>query len=99
MVIEQSDIVRQLNGRDAGCLFIVVSTDGQYGCLCDGKGRKLGHPKRKKLKHLQYLTKSDSATAVQLREGLTVQDSQLRRLLAGVRTEYQKFNYEENGGM
>lgn len=33
--------------------FIVIAVDGEYLYLADGKSRRLEHPKRKKIKHVQ----------------------------------------------
>lgn len=41
-------------GRDAGKCFIAVSCEGDYLYLCDGKGRKVQCPKKKKKKHVAF---------------------------------------------
>jgi ribosomal protein L14E/L6E/L27E len=48
-------IVRSAAGRDKGDLQVVVSVDGMFACVCDGKRRPIERPKRKKRKHL-FLT-------------------------------------------
>jgi ribosomal protein L14E/L6E/L27E len=40
-------------GRDKGRSMAVISTDGEYVYLADGGFRTLGHPKKKKTKHVQ----------------------------------------------
>ena len=45
-------VVRSAAGRDKGGLFTVVEVDGDYAMICDGRHRRLEHPKRKKWKHL-----------------------------------------------
>lgn len=45
-------VVRSAAGRDQGGFFAVLSADGVYAVICDGKRRSLDHPKKKKLKHL-----------------------------------------------
>jgi len=40
-------------GRDKGNAFIIISAQGEYVYLVDGKSRRLDSPKRKKIKHLQ----------------------------------------------
>lgn len=55
--MNQFDIARSTAGRDAGKYFVVVKlVDEQYCLICDGKLRKLEKPKKKKVKHLLYIT-------------------------------------------
>ncbi len=93
MDIQKADVVRSLRGRDAGKLFFVLESDGLYALIADGKGRRLEKPKRKKLKHLQFVERSDDRTDMKLRSGEKVTNSELRRALAG------KAGEEEKGGM
>lgn len=45
-------VVRSLAGRDGSGFLVILSTDGRTAAVCDGKRRKLEHPKKKNLKHL-----------------------------------------------
>ena len=53
MEIIEGSIVRSIAGRDKGDLFIVLSREGDFVYLANGELRKVDHPKKKKLKHLQ----------------------------------------------
>ena len=47
-------VVRSTSGREQGRLFFVVKIiDSEYVLIADGKKRKLGKPKLKKVKHLE----------------------------------------------
>ena len=46
------EIVYATAGRDKGKYFLVVSKDENFVYLADGKARKVGTPKKKKLKHI-----------------------------------------------
>lgn len=47
-------VIRVTSGREQGRLFFVVKIiDSQYVLIADGKTRKLGKPKLKKVKHLE----------------------------------------------
>ena len=83
--ISISDIIVSTAGRDQGKLFYVIGTDGVYALIANGKDRKLEHPKRKKLKHVRFVTRTDSRAAVKLRSGERVINSELRRELAAFR--------------
>ena len=53
MEITRGLVVRALAGRDMGGFFVVLSVDGGYAEIADGKRRRLASPKRKNLRHLQ----------------------------------------------
>lgn len=66
-------VVRALAGRDAGKQFVVLSVADQYVLLADGKRRKLEHPKRKNVRHIQLsdrVLSLENATNKQLRKEL-----------------------------
>ena len=46
-------VVRSKAGRDKGRYFIVVGLETEYVYIADGELRKLGKPKRKKIKHVE----------------------------------------------
>jgi len=47
--------VRSLAGHDKGELFVILDAQGEYLILADGKYRTVEKPKRKKIKHVQYM--------------------------------------------
>lgn len=53
MEYTQGQVVYSKSGRDKTLPFVVLSVDGEYLILADGKKRTLEHPKRKKNKHVQ----------------------------------------------
>ena len=95
MDISKSDIVISLNGRAQGKLFYVMHVEDNYALLADGKGRKLENPKRKKLKHVRRVSRTETRVAVKLQNGDKVLNSELRRDLA---TFGQQFNSQNQGG-
>ncbi|SHH71736.1 hypothetical protein SAMN02745823_00712 [Sporobacter termitidis DSM 10068] len=95
MDIERSDIVVALCGRDKGKIFFVVGMEEIYALLCDGKSRRIDKPKRKKLKHVRFESKSDCRTAAKIKNGDKVTNSEVRKALA----EYASIYRGEKGGM
>ena len=83
----RSDIVISTAGRDQGKLFYVIGTEGVYVLLANGKDRKLERPKRKKTKHVRFVTRRESHVAEKLRTGVKVLNSELRRDLAELRED------------
>ena len=92
MNISKGDLVKSLAGHDRGDWFFVVDCDGTYAAVADGKCRKLFHPKRKKLKHVRLIARTDCLSAQRLRAGGEVLDSELRRDLARLRHQNQSHN-------
>ena len=95
MDISKSDIVISTAGRDKDELFYVIETEENFVFIADGKGRKIENPKRKKLKHVRRVTRTDSRVAEKLRNGDKVLNSELRRDLARICHE---FNSQNQGG-
>ena len=95
MDISKSDIVLSLAGRDKGKLFYVMDTEENFVILADGKGRKLENPKRKKLKHVRRVSRTETRVATKILNGDKVLNSELRRDLA---TFGQQFNSQNQGG-
>jgi len=53
MELTKGQVVYSKSGHDKGLPFIVLDLQEDYVFLADGKLRKLEHPKRKKIKHVQ----------------------------------------------
>ena len=85
--ISKSDIIMSIAGRDQGKLFYVIETEGVYVLIANGKDRKLEKPKRKKTKHVRFVTRRESRVAEKLRAGVKVLNSELRRDLAELRED------------
>ena len=77
MDISKADIVASKAGRDQGQFFFVLDTDGEYVYIADGKGRRVEQPKRKKRKHVEKISQTDTRVAEKIRNGdkVTVQMS------------------------
>ena len=50
---EVGQIVYSKSGHDKGGIFVILSVEGEYVYLVDGKNRSLEKPKRKKRNHIQ----------------------------------------------
>ena len=53
--LRRGDVVYSLNGHDSGRYYAVICVEGEYAWIADGKVRKVGAPKKKKVKHLKIL--------------------------------------------
>ena len=77
-----SDLVVSTAGRDQGALYYCIGSDGRYVMLANGTNRTLDAPKRKSLRHVQKVLRSDTNVARRLRAGDKVLNSELRKDLA-----------------
>ena len=73
-------IVFSKRGRDKGASFIILSVEGEYIYLADGKTRQKDKPKKKKLKHVQPTNTISSAIVMAMDSGRLL-DSDLRKAL------------------
>ena len=81
MALCVGDVVRSVNGRDKDAVFFVIAVDGEFAVIADGMRRRLDHPKRKKIKHLQFISPGHSAAAEKLRSSEKVTNKELKRAL------------------
>ena len=82
MDIAKSDIVKAIAGRDAGSLFFVLATEGDFLLLADGKKRRVEHPKRKRRKHVALVESGFGITAERIKGDVKVTNSELRKAIA-----------------
>lgn len=61
--------VKSTAGHDFGQYYVILSMEGEYAYLVDGKIRTLDRPKKKKLKHLAMLPEKNE----ELREKILCQ--------------------------
>ena len=68
MEIAKSNIVRSNAGRDKGKLFVVLAVEGEYLLLADGKSRKVESPKRKKRRHVLFVSAEETRLAEKIKK-------------------------------
>ncbi|MCH5350090.1 MAG: KOW domain-containing RNA-binding protein [Oscillospiraceae bacterium] len=69
-------IVRSAAGRDKGKFMVIVSIEGDFAYIADGRERKLDKPKKKRLKHIRVTNTVVDADCMATDKGL-------RKLLRG----------------
>lgn len=80
--IKIGQIVKSKAGRDKGRIFIVCGIlDEQNVLVCDGDLRKLGSPKKKKIKHLMIYNTVLTEFAFKLQCNENLDDAYVRKLL------------------
>ena len=85
-------IVKSLAGRDGGRLFVVSALAGEgYVYITDGRTRKVEHPKKKKLRHVEYAAYASQDILQRIDQG-RLTNSVVRRFLSELSSK------EQNGG-
>jgi len=82
MQLERANIIRSLNGRDKGRLFIVYDVEPDFINLVDGKRRRTETPKRKKVKHVELVGRCDEQFIERMTNGDKITNADVRRALA-----------------
>ena len=90
--INVSDLVISTAGRDQGSLYYCISVQERYVMLANGINRTMEAPKKKRLRHVQKVLRSDTKFADKLRAGDKVLNSELRKELAFLGRELQSNN-------
>ena len=87
--INISDLVVSTAGRDQGSLYYCIGVQERYVMLANGKNRTLEEPKKKLLRHVQKVLRSETRVAQKLQAGDKVLNSELRKDLAEIAGEMQ----------
>ena len=76
----RGQVIKSAAVRDKGYLMVVTAYVGSSVFVCDGKERRLGHPKRKNPKHVMK-------TDFTLPEEALASDRSLRKALARIESD------------
>lgn len=87
MDIDAGSLVYSIAGRDKGGVFVVLSQEGIYCYLADGKSRKADNPKKKKQKHLKATGCMADALQDKIALGERPTNSEIRRAIAAYHEE------------
>lgn len=79
MNINPADLIKATAGREKGKYFMVLCVSEDYVMICDGKGRTVNKPKKKKIKHIKYLDYSLTRIRKKLEEGKQINNSEIRK--------------------
>ena len=93
MDIAKSNIVKSIAGRDAGSIFFVLATEGEFLLLADGRKRRIESPKRKRCKHVELIGEGVGSVAEKIRSSEKITNSELRKAIAA----YSGGNQDQEG--
>lgn len=86
MEVQIGQVVYSKSGHDKGDALMVFSVEGEYVYLVDGRRRRLGKPKRKKMIHIQPTSYIEGEAAGRLSRKEYIPDAEIRKALK----KYQK---------
>lgn len=73
----EAGLVRSLAGHDKDELYIIISVQGEYAFLSDGRKHPLEKQKRKNKKHLQLIDEHDETIRKKLTQGEAVGNGEI----------------------
>ena len=79
--LRQGMYARSLAGHDKGHLYVILSVDGEYVYLADGKTRRADRPKKKKIRHIQPDFHVDTEIREKLDLAVPIRDEDLKRAI------------------
>lgn len=67
-------------GHDIGNVYVIIKADNEYVYLVDGKIRTLDRPKKKNIKHIQIIKKTDEDLLDKIKSS-KVQNEDIKRAI------------------
>ena len=90
-VVKIGDLVLSKAGRDKGEYFLVVSVEGSYASIVNGKQRKVLNPKKKNIKHLKKVSTAKlSLIAERILNGKAVGNERVYRAVKAEKEKIQE---------
>ena len=77
-----AEIVYAVAGRDKGKCFVVTAQEDNFVYLCNGKSRKVGSPKKKKIRHVSFVGAKNAFLYDKLASGGKITNKEVRYALA-----------------
>ena len=67
-----------LAGHDHNNVYIIVDADDEYVYLADGKLKKVDNPKKKKLKHVQLIKRTDDTITGRINDNVALTNEDIK---------------------
>lgn len=68
-------------GHDKDKLYVITKVDSEYVYLVDGKYKTFHCPKKKSIKHIQLIHKTDETLAAKYKKNETIKDEEIKRAI------------------
>ena len=73
-----------LAGHDHNNVYIIVDADDEYVYLADGKLKKVDNPKKKKLKHVQLIKRTDDTIAGRINNNVALSNEDIKYAIKNI---------------
>lgn len=71
-------------GHDHNNIYVIIDADDEYVYLVDGKIRKVNNPKKKKLKHVQLIKRTDNTIAVRINNNVALSNEDIKYAIKNI---------------
>lgn len=71
-------------GHDHNNIYVIIDSDDEYVYLVDGKIRKVNNPKKKKLKHVQLIKRTDDTIAGRINNNVALSNEDIKYAIKNI---------------
>ena len=71
-------------GHDHNNIYVIIDADDKYVYLVDGKIRKVNNPKKKKLKHVQLIKRTDDTIAGRINNNVALSNEDIKYAIKNI---------------
>ena len=71
-------------GHDHNNIYVIIDADDEYVYLVDGKIRKVNNPKKKKLKHVQLIKRTDDTIAGSINNNVALSNEDIKYAIKNI---------------
>ena len=71
-------------GPDHNNIYVIIDADDEYVYLVDGKIRKVNNPKKKKLKHVQLIKRTDDTIAGRINNNVALSNEDIKYAIKNI---------------
>ena len=71
-------------GHDHNNTYVIIDADDEYVYLVDGKIRKVNNPKKKKLKHVQLIKRTDDTITGRINNNVALSNEDIKYAIKNI---------------
>ena len=71
-------------GHDHNNIYVIIDADDEYVYLVDGKIRKVNNQKKKKLKHVQLIKRTDDTIAGRINNNVALSNEDIKYAIKNI---------------
>ena len=71
-------------GHDHNNIYVIIDADDEYVYLVDGKIRKVNNPKKKKLKHVRLIKRTDDTITGRINNNVALSNEDIKYAIKNI---------------